>query len=70
MAWGFSIFFGGNLIDSVCAIACGLLLGIAEHFMGKLQTNVFSQKIAAAFLMAVLAYGISGWVFSPMWTPP
>lgn len=59
VAWGFSVFFGGSLMDSVCAIACGLLLGIAEHFMGKLQTNIFFQKIAAAFLMAVLAYGIS-----------
>ena len=32
--------------------------------MGKLKTNVFFQKIAAAFLIAVLAYGISalGWL--------
>ena len=59
VAWGFSIFFGGSLMDSLCAAVCGLLLGFAEHFMGKLQSNVFFQKIAAAFLMAVLAYGIS-----------
>ncbi len=59
VAWGFSIFFGGTIMDSVCAIACGLLLGIAEHFMGKLQTNVFFMKIVTAFAMAVLAYGIS-----------
>ena len=56
VAWGFSIFFGGSLMDSLCAAACGLLLGIAEHFMGKLHANVFFQKIAAAFLMAALAY--------------
>ena len=65
VAWGFSIFFGGSLMDSLCAAACGLLLGIAEHFMGKLQTNVFFQKIAAAFLMAVLAYGISAFGIVP-----
>ena len=59
VAWGFSIFFGGSLMDSACAIACGMLLGIAEHFMGKLQSNIFFQKIAAAFIMAALAYSIS-----------
>jgi len=64
VAWGFCIFFGGSVLDSVCAAVCGLLLGVAEHFMGKLKSNVFFQKIAAAFLIAVLAYGISalGWL--------
>lgn len=59
VAVGFAVFFGGGLMEAVCAAACGLLLCIAEHFMGKLQTNVFFQKVAAAFLMAALAYGIS-----------
>ena len=54
-AWGFSIFFGGSLMDSFGAIACGLLL----------QSNVFFQKIAAAFVMAVLAYGISAFGIIP-----
>ncbi|MBQ6831321.1 MAG: threonine/serine exporter family protein [Oscillospiraceae bacterium] len=64
VAWGFCIFFGGSVLDSACAAVCGLLLGVAERFMGKLKTNVFFQKIAAAFLIAVLAYGISalGWL--------
>lgn len=65
VAWGFSIFFGGSLMDSVCAAACGLLLGVAEHFMGKLQANIFFRKIAAAFLMAALAYGISAFGIIP-----
>ncbi len=59
VAWGFSVFFGGGFMDSVCAAACGLLLGIAEHFMGKLQTNVFFKNIAAAFLLAFFAYAMS-----------
>ena len=45
VAWGFSIFFGGSWLDSVCASACGLLLGIAEYYMGKLHTNVFCATI-------------------------
>ena len=65
VAWGFCIFFGGRWMDSVCAMACGLLLGIAEHFMGKLKTNVFFLKVAAAFLMAALAYGISAFGIVP-----
>lgn len=65
VAWGFSIFFGGGLMDSVCAAECGLLLGIAEHFMGKLQTNVFFKNIAAAFLLAFFAYGMNVFGFIP-----
>ena len=65
VAWGFSIFFGGSLMDSACAAACGLLLGIAEHFMGKLQANVFFKNIAAAFLLAVFAYGLAVLGFVP-----
>ena len=65
VAWGFSVFFGGSLMDSLCAIACGLLLGYAEHWIGKLKANVFFLKVAAAFLMAVLAYGISAFGVVP-----
>lgn len=65
VAWGFSIFFGGGWMDSVCAAACGLLLGIAEHFMGKLHTNVFFQNIAAAFVLGFFAYGMSNFGIIP-----
>lgn len=59
VAWGFSVFFGGGLMDSLCAALCGLLLGIADHFMGKLHTNIFFKNIALAFLLAFAAYGMS-----------
>ena len=65
VAWGFCVFFGGSLMDSVCAAACGLLLGVADHFMGKLKTNIFFQKFSAAFVMAFLAYGISAFGIIP-----
>ncbi len=65
VAWGFCVFFGGRWMDSVCACACGLLLGFAEYYMGKLQTNVFFQKTAAAFIMAALAYSISAFGIIP-----
>ena len=65
VAWGFCIFFGGSLMDSVCAIACGLLLGVVERWMGKLESNVFFMKVAAAFLTAALAYSISTFGLTP-----
>lgn len=65
VAWGFCIFFGGSLLDSLCAAICGLALGIIQHFMSKLHTNVFFQNVAAAFLMAFIAYGISAFGIVP-----
>ena len=58
VAWGFCIFFGGSWVDSLCAAACGLLLGIAERFMSKLQANVFFKNIALAFLLAFFTYAM------------
>ena len=59
VAWGFCIFFGGSLMDSVCGGICGLLLGLCGHFFSKLRANIFFKNIAAAFLMAFFAYGAS-----------
>lgn len=59
VAWGFSIFFGGSFMDSLCAAVCGLLLGIADQFMGKLKANIFFKNVVMSFVMAFLAYGIS-----------
>ena len=65
VSWGFSIFFGGSWMDSVCAAACGLLLGIVENFVKKMQVNVFFKNIAEAFLLAFFAYAMSILGFIP-----
>lgn len=61
VASGFCLFFGGSMMDALCAGPCGLLLGLLARWLGK--TNTFFQKIISAFLMALLAYGFSalGW---------
>ena len=61
VASGFCLFFGGSMMDALCAGPCGLLLGLLARWLGK--TNAFFQKIISAFLMALLAYGFSalGW---------
>ena len=55
-AAGFSIFFGGSLIDALCAGLCGILLGLADRFLEKFKTNQFFRTIATAFIMTMVAY--------------
>lgn len=55
-AAGFAVFFGGNLIDALCAGICGILVGLVNRFTDKLKVNPFFSTIAASFLMAIAAY--------------
>ena len=58
-AFGFALFFGGTVVDSICAGVCGLLVGCVSHFMNDLKVNQFFTSIAAAFLLTLAAYGMS-----------
>jgi len=53
---GFGFFFGGNLIDSLCAGICGILGGFIYSFLEKRRANPFFKTLSSAFLMALLAY--------------
>lgn len=53
---GFALFFGGTLIDSLCAGVCGILVGLVNTFMDRLKVNPFFSTIASAFFMALAAY--------------
>ncbi len=55
-AAGYAVFFGGTLIDSLCAGLCGMLLGLFNRFMDQSKVNSFFKTIAAAFIMAAVAY--------------
>ena len=55
-ASGFSIFFGGNLIDFFCAGICGLLVGFINFFMNRLKVNTFFSTILTSFISASAAY--------------
>lgn len=57
-AGAFAILFGGGLFDFLCAGFCGLILGISNYFLSKLNANPFFQTIINAFLMAISAYMI------------
>ncbi len=58
-AAGFSVFFGGNVADALISGFCGVLVGVVNRFMSRLKANQFFSTLAAAFVMALVAYGIS-----------
>ncbi len=53
---GFAVLFNGHLTDCLLGGICGIVVGLVNHYMGRLRTNPFFTTIAAAFLMALLAY--------------
>ena len=55
-AFGFSMVFGGNLLDALLGGICGLIIGLIGLFMGKFKVNQFFNIIAASFAMAIVAY--------------
>ena len=57
-AFGFAFLFGGGLKDALCAGVCGILIGLINKFMERVGANQFFRIIAAAFLMALPAYGL------------
>lgn len=57
-AFGYCLFFGGNLPDALCAGVCGLLVGLVTGVLGSRRVSQFFITIAAAFFMAWLAYGL------------
>ena len=59
-AFGFALFFGGNLIDALLSALCGLVVGLMSRFMGTMKTNPFFKTIASSFVMAIIAYAMSG----------
>lgn len=57
-ALGFGVFFGGTMIDGLCAGACGVLVGIITQIMNRLKVNPFFSTMTTAFVMAMAAYGL------------
>ncbi len=57
-AGGFSLLFGGSVLDGLCSGLCGILVGILSRFLDRLQVNQFFRILAASFPMALLAYGL------------
>lgn len=58
-ALGFSIVFGGSLMDGICGGISGTLIGIINYYLGKRKVNPFFSTIASAFVMAWASYAMS-----------
>ena len=57
-AFGYGLFFGGNVIDGLCAGICGLLVGFINQFLDARKANQFFRTIATSYFMALLAYAM------------
>ena len=57
-AAGWSVFFGGSLIDSLCAGICGVLVGLVNRLLDNLKVNPFFSTITTSFTMAFAAYAM------------
>lgn len=55
-AGGFSVFFGGTILDALISAICGLVVGLISHLTEKLRVNQFIATIAISFFMAFTAY--------------
>lgn len=55
-AGGFSVFFGGAIIDAIISALCGLVVGLISFVTERLHINQFFATIATSFFMAFTAY--------------
>ena len=55
-AFGFSILFGGNLVDAFCGGLCGIAIALINLLMDHFHANLFFKTISASFVMAFAAY--------------
>ena len=55
-AAGFSVLFGGSWRDSLCAASCGLVVGLINKAMEKLNVNQFFRIITTSFFMGLVGY--------------
>jgi uncharacterized membrane protein YjjP (DUF1212 family) len=52
---GFGIFFGGGVLEALAGGICGLAIGGALRFMGRLHANTFFTSFACSFILGLLA---------------
>ena len=57
-AFGFSILFGGGIVDALCSGVCGIIVGLTNWYMDRWRANPFFRTILSAFLMAFVAYAL------------
>lgn len=56
VACGFTVLFGGSIMDSIFAGFFGLIVGLVNRSMNRLRVNPFFSIIIASFVMSTAAY--------------
>ena len=64
-AGGYAVFFGGTPQDALCALICGLLVGLVVWSTGKLKANPFFSTCLSSFIMSFAAYAMGAVNISP-----
>lgn len=64
-SFGFSLFFGGCVLDGIWAGICGFVVYFVNRLMDDLNTNPFFSTTASSFAMAVVAYIIAALGLTP-----
>lgn len=54
-AFGFTLFFGGNIFDAICSLSMGAAIRIISYFMDQLHTNSFFTNTICSGVTAMLA---------------
>lgn len=55
---GFTLFFGGKLMDCLAGGLAGLVVGMLQMYMDKLKTNPFFQTLLSAIPLALIPYAL------------
>lgn len=58
-AAGFGWFFGADLLGTIFAGICGILVGLVNKTLNSLKVNSFFTTILASFMMSYFAYSVS-----------
>ena len=56
--FGFSILFGGCMMDALIGGLCGVAVGLCNRFASALHANVFFRSLASGFVLAFLAHSL------------
>lgn len=61
--FGFSVLFGGRLIDGICAGFLGVIIMYVDYWMNRLHANPVFNTIGSAFCCAMAGYLIANVIF-------
>ncbi len=56
---GFGVFFGGGLLEALAAGVCGVAIGAAVWFMGRLHANPFFTSFVGSFILGFAANALT-----------